>query len=106
MLAKNFQIIQVSYLGSCDARGHGTHLADDEERVGSVVRERPCSASVPNPCGENQADGTKVALKRSDRHKLTLQGSLVSLHDVPPSSSCIVRPAKASMLRLGCRCMT
>ena len=77
MLAKNFRIIWVSYLGPGDARGHGTHLADDEERVGSVTRERPCSASVPNPCGENQADGTKVALKRSDPHKLTLQGSLV-----------------------------
>ena len=77
MLAKNFRIIQVSYLCPWGMRGYGTHLAGDEESVGSVARERTCSASVPNPRGENQADGTKVALKRSDPHKLTLQGSLV-----------------------------
>ena len=77
ILAKNFRIMQVSYSGSCGARGHETHLADEEEGVGPVPRDRTCSTSIPNPCGENQADGTEVALKQSDRHKLTLQGSPV-----------------------------
>ena len=64
----------MSYLDSCGARGHETHLANDEKSVGPVTGNRACRASIPNPGGKNQTDGTKVALKRSDRHKLTIEG--------------------------------
>jgi hypothetical protein len=101
MLAKNFQITRVSY-SRVGQEGCITYLTDDEESVGSIAREGACSASIPNPGGENQADGTEIALEQKNRYKSFGGNWAGAVCDIPPSSGCTVIPAKVSRQPQGC----
>ena len=101
MLAKNFQITRVSHY-RVGQEGCITHLTDEEEGVGSIARERARSASIPNPGGDNQADGAEIALEQKDRYK-SLGGNWVGVVcDIPPSSGCTATPTKVSRQPQGC----